>query len=381
MPELHHSDSDVLHAYLLRITTTRRAVMQYDPARRALGIWYWPINETGERIDPAHLQDYRRSHAMRGPCCLCPLTQSSGNSAIQSACEAAMYVKIVGRNTGEYVASCAQGLCDYYIPLEKFYGRRMLAVKRYCLRRSTNGGQRGPPLVSRTESARRRELLTGMDKILSCVESDGLQPNMCNTGDNLGTIIPAYRPQPRPAATITELLFRLDAAGSPGLTDQQLQELFRRCHECGLTMTVRMAVSHNCPDLLYASSDAHSTQYESETLSIALPPFDTQSLIRCVGMHLCIATAACSGVREQVEVSESWLETRRQAGMPARRHYAAVNRRGRNYKHRTSNGTANVPIPDSDRSQFLQVNGRITARRSCYSHCLPSAGHEYIRFL
>ncbi|KAI0055414.1 hypothetical protein BV25DRAFT_1842985 [Artomyces pyxidatus] len=79
-------------SYFFRVKTARTAVMHFDPIRRALGIWYWPVDDSGERTPPAQLETYRHSHDMRGPYCLCPLTQPS----LKTPSEAAIHIKIAG---------------------------------------------------------------------------------------------------------------------------------------------------------------------------------------------------------------------------------------------------------------------------------------------
>jgi hypothetical protein len=68
-----------------------------------------PTNEQGERVTPSDLGAHRLSHAMRGPCCLCPLNQRRANDFQ----EAAMYLVRRGRFMGEYVAACANSECGY----------------------------------------------------------------------------------------------------------------------------------------------------------------------------------------------------------------------------------------------------------------------------
>jgi hypothetical protein len=69
-----------------------------------------PTNEHGERVSPSDLRFHRLSHAMLGPCCLCPLLKNSGEDFVESA----IYMVGHGLYAGEYVASCANGECGYF---------------------------------------------------------------------------------------------------------------------------------------------------------------------------------------------------------------------------------------------------------------------------
>jgi len=62
------------------------------------------------RVHPQDLEDHRISHQMLGPCCLCPLAEATQPDFV----EAAVYPASVGPYAGQYVASCAQGRCNYF---------------------------------------------------------------------------------------------------------------------------------------------------------------------------------------------------------------------------------------------------------------------------
>jgi hypothetical protein len=48
------------------------------------------------------------------------------------------------------------------------------------------------------------------------------------------------------AAAVFNLLLRLDAIMRPGLTAREFMDLFVRCNRCGLIMTRRVFLSHDC---------------------------------------------------------------------------------------------------------------------------------------
>jgi hypothetical protein len=62
------------------------------------------------RVRPSDLQDYRVSHRLLGPCCLCPMTDPNQPDFV----EAAIYVVTAGPFSGQYVASCARDQCGYF---------------------------------------------------------------------------------------------------------------------------------------------------------------------------------------------------------------------------------------------------------------------------
>ena len=104
--------------------------MHYDPVKRDLEPWYWyvhvgisyyyavlslcsegPVTDTGERVPPSDLLEYRRTHYFRGPCCVCASLDSSDTPVYT---EASIFVAIVGPCIGKYVAACATGQCRYW---------------------------------------------------------------------------------------------------------------------------------------------------------------------------------------------------------------------------------------------------------------------------
>ena len=75
---------------------------------------------TEARIEPSELRGHRMSHQMLGPCCLCPLAYPRGPDFSESAI---YVVSGHGSLSGEYVASCARGRCDYFGTLQRIFMR------------------------------------------------------------------------------------------------------------------------------------------------------------------------------------------------------------------------------------------------------------------
>ena len=69
-----------------------------------------PTNVFGERVTPSDLGSHRLSHAVLGPCCICPLRLN----AIDDFTESAIFVIGKGTFAGEYVAACARNECGYF---------------------------------------------------------------------------------------------------------------------------------------------------------------------------------------------------------------------------------------------------------------------------
>jgi len=61
-------------------------------------------------VPPSDLPDYRYSHKLNNPYCLCPLFATSGAAPK----EAAIFIETVGAYCGEYVAKCAKNECGYF---------------------------------------------------------------------------------------------------------------------------------------------------------------------------------------------------------------------------------------------------------------------------
>jgi hypothetical protein len=142
-------------------------VLHYDPPSRDLRAWFWCVwlpcsfectlinitlrpvfAETGNRVPPSDLVDYRADHYFCAPWCLC-----ASNTRGPGFTETAIYVAVRGPYAGEYVAGCATDTCGYlsksfymhtegYNPseatwtvnLERLYALRGLLVRRYPVR-------------------------------------------------------------------------------------------------------------------------------------------------------------------------------------------------------------------------------------------------------
>jgi hypothetical protein len=125
MPPIYQKKLDAL---IERILNTPDRVLQYYYENDGLGVWFWrvlpiismssstdrlwsrPTNGDGERVTPSDLATHRLSHAMRGPCCLCPVRPQCDDRFV----EATIYMPLNGRFGGEYVAVCADDVCGYH---------------------------------------------------------------------------------------------------------------------------------------------------------------------------------------------------------------------------------------------------------------------------
>jgi len=65
-----------------------------------------------DRLSPdALVWDHRNMHHFLGPCCLCPLMRPINEEPHYR--EAAIYMPVMGRYKGEYIAECARNLCGF----------------------------------------------------------------------------------------------------------------------------------------------------------------------------------------------------------------------------------------------------------------------------
>ncbi|KAI0055394.1 hypothetical protein BV25DRAFT_1843004 [Artomyces pyxidatus] len=217
------------------LVTIRRgeAVRLYEYVAGSLGLipWKWPIDAQGMRISPADVIGHRESHNMRWPCCFCRLHRGW--------VECAVYRATSGPFRGHYIASCAEGRCEYAVNLDRVYRQEELLTKTYPVR----GGGRSPdaqagdsappviPITNRThlsqESIRRLRIRS----------------------------IALYHPPASVAPTPFDLLLRLDSHSQPGITVEQFLGLFVQCAACRLVMTMGATNVHHCA-LLEGNQDA-----------------------------------------------------------------------------------------------------------------------------
>ncbi|KAL6310297.1 hypothetical protein BKA93DRAFT_820741 [Sparassis latifolia] len=199
-----------IRRYLHRIRISANAVYEYGCDKGGLRVWYWPVNSEGERVTPSDLDEHRKSHRIHNPCCLCPLI-ADGREAV----EAAIFVPLRGRATGEYVAACAKSSCGYYVHLERIYAKTGLPVRYY------------PP---------RDEL----EPVPAPVE---IHANVQIEERRIADAPQRTRGQSHTEALVQ--LLRLNSSVRPGLEQADFEALFLKC-TCSLIM-MRMAFCyHEC---------------------------------------------------------------------------------------------------------------------------------------
>ncbi|KIM86990.1 hypothetical protein PILCRDRAFT_4230 [Piloderma croceum F 1598] len=178
------------------------------------------------RIQPCAIQGHRVSHRMLGPCCLCPMMDTTKPDYI----EAAIYKASTGEQAGRYVASCAKDACGYFVPLEDLYDKP--CPTKY--HRHRDSGERVPPKVAHVSeihqvpSTSRRSKRSG---VMSGIKTDA--------------ILQRRPPVMRPSHKTANLLAKLDARERPGIPEVDFMRLFRKC-ECGYVMTHRASRDHDC---------------------------------------------------------------------------------------------------------------------------------------
>jgi len=101
-------------------------ILQYDCRTGGLCVWYWPINDAWERINPEILATDSR-YRVYPPCCLCPYLNLKSRRRV--GCD--IIVAEDGPHMGEYVAICAFRVCNYLIPLDRLYNQPGLRIAKY----------------------------------------------------------------------------------------------------------------------------------------------------------------------------------------------------------------------------------------------------------
>ncbi|KAG6913871.1 hypothetical protein DXG01_003762 [Tephrocybe rancida] len=243
------------------IRRTSQCILHWDNQKRKLVPFLWPVIE-GRRATPDEWAELRQVLQFLFPCCLC--TSQDLNSDAYT--EAAVFMVTRGNLAGHYVAACRNGICKYFILLERFYDRRGLPLRSYPPRSA--GADVPPPvdlLVGEGEVedpfpnyplppalARRtapvtpyRRPATPYPRPASSVTPEPTQRSAKNIDPFL--LVPAVDPpaRPRPESTFDSLM-TLDSTTAPGLTLQEFSKLFVRCRACSLIMTRRVLEDHVC---------------------------------------------------------------------------------------------------------------------------------------
>ncbi|KAH6891552.1 hypothetical protein BKA70DRAFT_1234145 [Coprinopsis sp. MPI-PUGE-AT-0042] len=121
-----------IHSARFRTAHSPAQILHWDYVRDGLREWAWPSDsDNGERIPPSELENHCRTHFFTAPCCLC--TFSLGETLVESRI-GLVVVAPDGESSkvvGECVAQCASKQCGYFVPLERFYARKVLKVKGY----------------------------------------------------------------------------------------------------------------------------------------------------------------------------------------------------------------------------------------------------------
>ncbi|KAH6912310.1 hypothetical protein BKA70DRAFT_1219443 [Coprinopsis sp. MPI-PUGE-AT-0042] len=137
----YHNKPDFEH-YIRRIQAAQvhtayspPEILHWDETKRDLGAWGWPANpETGERVTPSDLESHRRTHHFMAPCCLCAIRLAEAYVEAKIGLVAVASDSPKPEVNGEYVAQCASNRCGYFVPLERFYARKVLKIKAYAKR-------------------------------------------------------------------------------------------------------------------------------------------------------------------------------------------------------------------------------------------------------
>ncbi|KAH6905250.1 hypothetical protein BKA70DRAFT_1431342 [Coprinopsis sp. MPI-PUGE-AT-0042] len=150
--------------------TFGRQVLHYDVRSESLAIRFWPVYDIQDRavredpslenarVPPSDLDEYRREHKLKAPCCLCAL--------MDDVCYTESSITLAGDEsirTGTYIAECAQNRCGYYVHLEDFYPLLGLRIKKYPCRVVSIPGD--PSTLSAIRTTRRWAMTIGREGV------------------------------------------------------------------------------------------------------------------------------------------------------------------------------------------------------------------------
>lgn len=121
----HHLSSN--QRLLDKIQSTQDTILEFDILTGDTKTWAWyvlsrnrwtlcsmnllnfdrPKPEGEERIPVFRLAEYRATHLLKFPCCLCA-------RLLDIVTESAVYIAATGEYRGFWVASCAKDMCGYF---------------------------------------------------------------------------------------------------------------------------------------------------------------------------------------------------------------------------------------------------------------------------
>ncbi|RDB25498.1 hypothetical protein Hypma_007800 [Hypsizygus marmoreus] len=112
-----------LGRFLQQISSSKTVVLQFDGAKQCLSEWKWPFDPLRMAlISPMDLGNHCATHAIQGPCCLCPLKDRTH----PTFAEASFSVATDPDHLGEPLASCSRSFCGYTVLLMPIFNHLRL---------------------------------------------------------------------------------------------------------------------------------------------------------------------------------------------------------------------------------------------------------------
>ncbi|TEB22935.1 hypothetical protein FA13DRAFT_1798511 [Coprinellus micaceus] len=219
-------------AHVRTPTQARPVPLQFCYVTQGLSEWPWPCHpDTERRIPPGDLESFRRTHRFRAPSCLCALL----DGAVYTESRIGIVETVTSdtfRNqsvlNGEYVATCAEQRCGYFLCLERFYPLNHLRLQ-VCLPRRH--------LLGPLEVAN----ICDIDKSLRA--GDGLFQLMTDVVvRGSGKLLEQVRPE-----TAKKADERLVSELVAGMPEDRFWNTFVQCFLCKqVTLRKNFAISHEC---------------------------------------------------------------------------------------------------------------------------------------
>lgn len=218
-----------------------------------------PVNEERNRVAPDDLQDHRKSHKFRGPCCLCP---TDSIDAVYT--ESAIFMATGGVFSGKHLAACSTGQCGYISKLNiqlsncisdhwPIQSHWTTCITSLAFRWGYIQTEVVPVSNIITRHSNNCTLLVAGEPVPKAVlhlpglaNPSGVPAALAEMNAVMASIPTWKRPEKRKRTALDEFLL-LDSLTDPGLPQSKFRRLFARCG-CGWITMRRAFGNHVCAE-------------------------------------------------------------------------------------------------------------------------------------